>query len=444
MAELTREDVVQKAEERNIKFIRLQFTDILGVIKNVAIPVEKLEKALDGKILFDGSSIEGFVRIEESDMYLEPDPDTFTVLPWKQEEIGTARLICDIRHTDGTPFEGSPRTMLKDIIEEVESSGYSVEIGPEPEFFLFNRDEEGEATTETHDHAGYFDLSPVDMGEYARRDMVLALEKMGFFIEASHHEVAPGQHEIDFGYADPLRTADNIATFRFVVQTLAKNNHDLHATFMPKPLHGVNGSGLHLNMKLYEEEENALHDDASDNRLSNDAEHFIGGLLDHARGYTAITNPLVNSYKRLVPGYEAPIYIAWSEQNRSPLLRVPAQRGENTRIEIRNPDPSCNPYLAIGALLRAGLDGIVNDTSPPEPVDQNIKQMTGKQRAERGIDSLPSNLGRAIDELRKDETIMESLGGHIFQHFLEAKQIEWDIYRTQVYDWELEQYLDNY
>lgn len=444
MSELTREDVLEKAEANNIKFIRLQFTDILGVIKNVAIPVEKLEKALDGKILFDGSSIEGFVRIEESDMYLEPDPDTFTVFPWKEEEIGTARMICDIRHTDGSPFQGSPRTILKDVIEDVHDAGYTLEISPEPEFFLFNRDEEGEATTDTHDHAGYFDLSPVDMGEYARRDMVLALEEMGFFIEASHHEVAPGQHEIDFGYGDALRTADNIATFRFVVRTIAKNKHDLHATFMPKPLHGVNGSGLHLNMKLLKDGENVFAGDDSGDSLSTVAEHYIGGLLEHARGYTAITNPLVNSYKRLVPGYEAPIYLAWSEQNRSPLLRVPAQRGDDTRIEIRNPDPSCNPYLALAALLSAGLDGIENETEPPEPVDENIKQMTGKERAERGIDSLPSNLGRAIDELRKDEVIMESLGGHIFQHFLEAKQIEWDIYRTQVYDWELEQYLNNY
>jgi len=444
MSELTREDVLKQADEHNIKFIRLQFTDILGVIKNVAIPVEKLEKALDGQILFDGSSIEGFVRIEESDMYLEPDPDTFTVFPWKAEEVGTARLICDIRRPDGSAFEGCPRTILKDVIERANDMGYTLEVGPEPEFFLFNRDEQGDATTETHDHAGYFDLSPVDMGEYARRDMVLALEDMGFFIEASHHEVAPGQHEIDFGYDDALSTADNIATFRFVVRTIAKDEHDLHATFMPKPIHGVNGSGLHINQRLLEEGENAFFDDSNPETISETARHYIGGLLDHAPGFTAITNPLVNSYKRLVPGYEAPIYLAWSERNRSPLIRVPAQRGEETRIELRNPDPACNPYLALAVLLRSGLDGIENEIEPPEPVDDNINEMSGKERADRDINSLPSNLGRAINQLRRDEVVLDALRGHIVQHFLEAKQIEWDIYRTQVYDWELEQYLNKY
>lgn len=443
MPKMTKQDVLRRVEELNVKFIRLQFTDILGIIKNVAIPVEQLEKALDGQLMFDGSSIEGFVRIEESDMLLRPDPNTFAIFPWKPRDVATARLICDVYNPDGTPFEGCPRNTLKRVIAEAQKMGFTMNVGPEPEFFLFARDPEGKATTRTHDQAGYFDLSPVDLGEHARRDMVLALEEMGFEIEASHHEVAPGQHEIDFKYADALTTADNIATFRFVVRTIALQ-HGLHATFMPKPIFGINGSGMHCHQSLFRGDENAFYDPAGEYELSEVALYYLGGIMRHVRGFTAITNPLVNSYKRLVPGYEAPVYIAWSERNRSPLIRVPARRGRGTRLEVRSPDPSCNPYLALAVMLKAGLDGIKNRIMPPPPVNRNIYTMTPQERLEMGIDSLPGSLAEAVDELEKDEVIAEALGDHIFNHFIRAKRIEWDVYRTQVHEWEIEQYLTTF
>ena len=437
---MTKEDVLKKAKDLNVRFVRLQFTDILGVIKNVAIPVEQLGKALDGQLMFDGSSIEGFVRIEESDMYLKPDPDTFTIFPWKPKESSVARLICDIYNADGTPFSGCPRSTLKRVMAEAAEMGFVMNAGPEAEFFLFQRDQDGRPTTKTHDQGSYFDLTPVDLGEEARRDMVLALSEMGFEVEASHHEVAPGQHEIDFRYADAVKTADAIATFRFVVRTVAMS-HNLHATFMPKPVFGINGSGMHIHQSLFRGEENAFYDLDAPYQLSETAMYYIGGVLKHARGFTAITNPLVNSYKRLVPGYEAPVYIAWSERNRSPLVRIPARRGVGTRIELRSPDPSCNPYLAMAATLKAGLDGIKNKILPPPPVNRNIYRMTAQERSELGIDSLPGNLQEALDELMGDEVIKEALGDHIVSHFIEAKQIEWDIYRTQVHQWEIDQYL---
>ncbi len=436
----TADDVLRLARELDVKFVRLQFTDILGIIKNVAIPVGMLEKALAGGVMFDGSSIEGFVRIEESDMYLRPDPNTFAVFPWKAKEGTTARLICDVYSTDGTPFEGCPRSTLKRVLQEAREMGFELMVGPEPEFFLFLRDERGRATTITNDHAGYFDLSPVDLGEEARRAIVVALEQMGFEVEASHHEVAPGQHEIDFMYADALKTADNIATFRLVVRTIAMQ-HNFHATFMPKPIAGVNGSGMHTHLSLFRDGRNAFYHPEGEYQLSDTALYFIGGLMEHARGYTAITNPLVNSYKRLVPGYEAPVYIAWSKQNRSPLIRVPAARGEATRLELRSPDPSCNPYLALAVILKAGLDGIKRRIAPPEPVDKNIYNMTLEEREALGIHSLPGSLEEALDELERDEVIQEALGDHIFSHFVRAKRIEWDIYRKQVHEWELDQYL---
>ncbi|MGE5589039.1 MAG: type I glutamate--ammonia ligase [Bacillota bacterium] len=435
-----KEDVLRLARELHVEFIRLQFTDILGVIKNVAIPVAQLEKALDGELMFDGSSIEGFVRIEESDMLLVPDPATFTLFPWKSRETPTARLICDVYNADGTPFEGDPRGTLKRVVAEAAAMGLELNVGPEPEFFLFQRDEDGKATTKTHDQASYFDLSPVDLGEEARKAMVVTLGEMGFDIEASHHEVAPGQHEIDFRYAPAITTADNIATFRFVVRTIAMQ-HGLHATFMPKPVFGINGSGMHLHQSLFRGKENAFYDPAAPYQLSDIAMYYLGGVLKHARGFTAVTNPLVNSYKRLVPGYEAPVYIAWSEQNRSPLVRVPARRGEGTRLELRSPDPSCNPYLALAVTLKAGLDGIKNKILPPEPVNRNIYRMTEGEREEAGVATLPANLGEALDELAADEVMQEALGEHITRHFLEAKRIEWDIYRTQVHQWEVDQYL---
>lgn len=441
MATLTKENVLELASKLNVRSVRLQFTDILGVIKNVAIPVEQLERALNGEIMFDGSSVEGFVRIEESDMLLVPDPSTFTIFPWNSGEGGaTARLICDVHNPDGTPFEGCPRTILKRVLAEAQEMGYTFMAGPEPEFFLFSRDADGKATTQTHDQAGYFDLLPVDLGEEARRDMVVALEAMGFQVEASHHEVAPGQHEIDFRYADGLKTADNIGTFRVVVRTIALK-HGLHATFMPKPVFGINGSGMHVHQSLMHDGENAFYDPDPEHGLSDTALHYIGGILAHAPGFTAITNPLVNSYKRLVPGYEAPVYVAWSFRNRSPLVRVPAARGQKTRIELRSPDPSCNPYLALAVMLKAGLDGIKKKISPPDPVNRNIYTMTETERKALGIESLPGSLKEAVDELEKDEVIREALGEHIFHHFVEAKRLEWDVYRTQIHRWEIEQYL---
>ncbi|MFO7819751.1 MAG: type I glutamate--ammonia ligase [Halanaerobacter sp.] len=441
---LTKEDLLKKAEELDVKFIRLQFTDILGVIKNVAITVDQLEEALDGEIMFDGSSIDGFTRIQESDMKLKPDYDTFTIFPWRPDEEGAvARLICDVHMPDGTPFEGGPRNVLQNVLAEAEEMGYEMYLGPEPEFFLFEKDEEGEPTTITHDNGGYFDLGPIDEGQDARRDMVLALEQMGFDMEASHHEVAPGQHEIDFKYEGALETSDNIATFRFVVKSIA-NQHDLHATFMPKPIYGENGSGMHMNQSLFKDGENAFYDESDELGLSQTAKYYIGGLLKHADAIAAVTNPNVNSYKRLVPGYEAPVYKAWSASNRSALIRIPAARGAGTRIEMRNPDPTANPYLATAVMLKAGLDGIKNEIEPPAEVVDNIFAMSPQEKQEAGIDSLPGNLNEAINALLDDELIQDALGDHVLEHFVEGKRLEWDVYRTQVHQWELDQYLKTF
>ncbi|MDQ0287410.1 glutamine synthetase [Desulfofundulus luciae] len=443
MAQLTNDDVRHLAKELGVKFIRLQFTDIFGVLKNVSITVEQLDKALNGELMFDGSSIEGFVRIEESDMYLRPDPATFVVFPWRPRDGAVARLICDIYNADGTPFIGDPRFVLKRVIAEAREMGFTMNVGPEAEFFLFHVDSDGRPTTITHDRAGYFDLTPVDLGEDARRDMVLTLEQMGFEIEASHHEVAPGQHEIDFKYADALDTADKVVTFKFVVRTIAQR-HGLHASFMPKPIFGIAGSGMHLNQSLMKNGENAFYDPQAPLQLSDTALYYIGGLMKHARAIAAITNPTVNSYKRLVSGYEAPVYIAWSSRNRSPLIRIPAKRGQSTRIELRSPDPSCNPYLALAVCLAAGLDGIKNRILPPPPCDCNIYEMSAREREERGIGCLPESLKEALDELERDEVIKEALGPHVFSRFMEAKRIEWDRYRVQVHPWEIEEYLTKY
>ncbi|WP_459168611.1 type I glutamate--ammonia ligase [Natronospora cellulosivora (SeqCode)] len=434
-------DILNKARELDVKFIRLQFVDILGTIKNVAITVEQLATALDGEIMFDGSSIEGFTRIHESDMYLKPDLDTFVTFPWKPKEGAVARLMCDIYTPDDKPFIGCPRSTLKKVIAEAKEMGYEMFAGPEPEFFLFERDEKGKPTTITNDRGGYFDLSPIDLGENARRDIVLALEKMGFDVEASHHEVAPGQHEIDFKYSDALRTADNIATFKFVTKAIALE-HNLHATFMPKPIYGECGSGMHVNQSLFKDGENIFCHESDELGLSQIAYHYIGGLLKHAPALTAITNPVINSYKRLVPGYEAPVYISWSAKNRSALVRVPSARGTATRVEMRNPDPAANPYLVMAVMLKAGLDGIKNKIDPGEQVKENIFDMTDEERLSVGIDSLPADIMEAVNYLSQDELIKETLGEHIYEHFVEAKLIEWDIYRTQVHTWELEQYLN--
>ncbi|AHF06743.1 type I glutamate--ammonia ligase [Desulfitobacterium metallireducens] len=439
----TKEDVLREASEKGVKFIRLQFTDIFGVLKNVAITIEQLEKALDGELMFDGSSIEGFARIEESDMYLYPDPNTFLVFPWRSTDGGVARLICDVYNSDGTPFEGCPRCTLKRVIAEAQEMGYVWNVGPELEFFLFQTDAEGRPTTITQDKAGYFDMAPIDRGEEARRDMVLALEYMGFEIEASHHEVAPGQHEIDFKYSNALDIADKIATFRLVVRTIAQR-HGLHATFMPKPILGIAGSGMHTNQSLFKDGRNAFYAQEGNMQLSEEAFHYIAGLLKHARSFAAITNPTINSYKRLVPGYEAPCYIAWSGRNRSPLIRIPGKRGSSTRIELRSPDPSCNPYLALAVQLKAGLDGIKNRMNPPASVDLNIYELNAEQRSAHGIESLPESLLEALQELSKDSVIQAALGPHIYSRFIEAKKKEWDRYNVTVHSWEIEEYLQMY
>lgn len=437
----TKEDILRMAKEEEVHYIRLQFTDLLGTIKNVEIPVSQLPKALDNKMMFDGSSIEGFVRIEESDMYLYPELDTWVIFPWTTGKGKVARLICDVYNPDGTPFEGDPRYILKKMLKKANELGFSdMNVGPEPEFFLFKTDEKGNATLEVNDQGGYFDLSPTDLGENCRRDIVLTLESMGFEIEASHHEVAPGQHEIDFKYADAVAAADNIQTFKYVVKNVAKA-HGLHATFMPKPLYGVNGSGMHCHLSLFKGNENAFYDPSDELGLSETAKQFLAGVLYHARGFAAITNPSVNSYKRLVPGYEAPCYIAWSAKNRSPLIRIPASRGLSTRIEVRNPDPAANPYLALAVLLAAGLDGIQRKLPLPAPTNRNIYIMSEEERLENNIGSLPSSLKEALDELKKDAVIVDALGEHIFSRFIEAKEIEWDMFRVQVHPWEREQYM---
>ncbi|MDQ0417115.1 glutamine synthetase [Croceifilum oryzae] len=445
MTRFTKEDILKQVVELNVQYIRLQFTDLLGTIKNVEIPRSQLEKALDNKMMFDGSSIEGFVRIEESDMYLYPDLDTWVVYPWiaaGDSKVGA--LTCDIYNPDGTPFAGDPRGILKKVMAEARELGFtSFNVGPEPEFFLFKTDEKGKPTLDLNDQGGYFDLAPLDLGENCRRDIVLTLEQMGFEIEASHHEVAPGQHEIDFKYADAIQAADQIQTFKLVVKNIARN-HGLHATFMPKPLFGVNGSGMHCHQSLFRGNENAFYDESDELGLSETALHYLAGILKHARAFTAVTNPLINSYKRLVPGYEAPCYVAWSPKNRSPLVRVPASRGLSTRIEVRSPDPAANPYLALAAMLAAGLDGIKNKLAAPPQTDRNIYVMDEQERRDAGIDSLPANLFEAIQELQNDSVIANALGKHALSHFVEAKKIEWDLFRTTVHEWEREQYMSLY
>ena len=444
MSKYTKEDIIKIVRDEKVEFIRLQFTDIFGMLKNVSITAKQLEKALDNQCMFDGSSIEGFVRIEESDMYLSPDTDSFVILPWNSEIGKTARLICDVYTSDGKPFEGDPRHVLKRALNKAAGMGYDTfNVGPECEFFLFLVDDEGNPTTITHDKAGYFDLGPVDLGEKARRDMCLTLEEMGFEVEQSHHEEAPGQHEIDFKYTDALNAADAIQTFKLVVKTIAQK-HGLHATFMPKPVYGIAGSGMHVNTSLFNKGKNVFYDENGPLELSQEAYWFIGGLMKNIRSITALTNPLVNSYKRLIPGYEAPVYIAWSARNRSPLIRVPSARGTATRLELRCPDPSCNPYLALAAILSAGLDGIENRIQPPEPVNRNLYDMSYEDRCAGQIGALPASLEEAICEMRQSEFARELLGEHIFNKYIEAKLKECEGYKTQISRWEIDAYLKNY
>lgn len=435
-------DIRQMAKDENVRFLRLMFTDLFGIIKNVEVPISQLDKLLDNKLMFDGSSIDGFVRIEESDMYLYPDLSTWKVFPWGSEHGKVARIICEVYSNDRKPFVGDPRNNLIRVLQEMKDAGFTdFNIGPEPEFFLLKLDENGKPTTNLNDKGSYFDLAPVDLGENCRRDIVLELENMGFDVEASHHEVAPGQHEIDFKYADALTAADNIQTFKLVVKTVARK-YNLHATFMPKPMDGINGSGMHLNMSLFNKEGNAFYDEKGDLQLSQNAYWFLGGLLKHARSYTAVCNPIVNSYKRLVPGYEAPVYVAWSGSNRSPLIRVPSSKGLSTRFEVRSVDPAANPYLAIASVLEAGLDGIRNKIEPEDSVDRNIYRMNIQERNEEHITDLPSTLHNALKEFQNDDVMRKALGDHIFQSFLEAKKLEWASYRQEVTQWERDQYLE--
>ena len=441
----TKDEVRQLIKDEDVRFLRLMFTDLFGMSKSVDLPISQLDKLLNNKMMFDGSSIDGFVRIEESDMWLYPDLSTWMIFPWGSEHGKVARIICEVYTADRKPFMGDPRNNLMRVLDEMKAEGFTdFNIGPEPEFFLFKLDPEtGKPTMHLNDNGSYFDFAPVDMGENCRREIVLELERMGFDVEASHHEVAPGQHEVDFKYEDALHACDNIQTFKLVVKTVARK-HGLHATFMPKPLAQVNGSGMHINMSLFDKNGNVFYDENGDQKLSQKAYYFLGGLLKHARSFTAITNPTVNSYKRLVPGFEAPVYVAWSGRNRSPLIRVPMAREQGTRFELRSVDPSANPYMAIAAILEAGLDGLRNKIEPAASVDRNIYAMDEEERRENGIKDLPSTLHNALKELKNDEVIQGALGEHLFNNFVEAKTLEWDSYRQDVSQWERDQYLELY
>jgi glutamine synthetase len=441
---MDKQEVLEQCARDNVAFVRLQFTEPYGAVKNVSIPVDELEKALDNELMFDGSSIRGFKRIEQSDMYFLPDPATYAVLPWRgTDSARTARLICDVADPDGQPFAGDPRTNLRRVLKGAADLGYTMNVGPEAEFFLFKLDGDGNPTVDPHDAATYFDVAPIDRGEDCRRDIEVTLQQMGFEIEAAHHEVAIGQHEIDFRHGDALSTADNLITFRMVVKVIAAK-HGMHATFMAKPLHGENGSGMHVNQSLSRGDENAFLDESDDLKLSKEAYSYIAGILRHLPAITAVANPTVNSYKRLLPGYEAPVYIAWSPGNRSAAIRVPAKRGRSTRIELRTPDPTANPYLALACMLQAGLDGIVNGHTPPAPVNRNIYDLTEEESGELGITSLPHDLIKALDALEADAVMREALGEHIFSEYIRLKRGEWAEYNEQVHKWEIDQYMDRY
>lgn len=442
----TKEEIKQIVADENVEFIRVTFTDVLGAIKNVEVPTSQLDKVLNNNLMFDGSSIEGFVRINESDMYLYPDLSTFMIFPWATDGHGgkVARLIADIYTANREPFAGDPRHALRTVLAEAREAGFtSFNVGTEPEFFLFKLDEKGNPTTELNDKGGYFDLAPLDMGENVRREIVLTLEKMGFEIEAAHHEVAEGQHEVDFKYATALEAADNIQTFKLVVKTIARKN-GYFATFMPKPVAGINGSGMHTNMSLFTKEGNAFEDVSDEMGLSKAAYNFLGGILEHATAFTALANPTVNSYKRLTPGFEAPVYVAWSASNRSPMVRVPASRGQSTRLELRSVDPTANPYTSLAAILASGLDGIKRELEPLASVDKNIYLMDEIERERAGITDLPDTLLAAVRELAADDVVRAAIGEHIADKFIEAKKIEYVSYRQYVSQWETDSYLEKY
>ena len=440
MGDYTKKAILQMAEEEDVEFIRLQFTDMFGTLKNIAIPYSKLEKAMDNQCVIDASSIEGFIRNEEADMYLYPDLSTFTILPWRPQQGKVARFICDIYKEDGTPYQESPRYILKKVIQKAKEKGYTLMVDPECEFFLFHTDDNGMPTTKTHEKAGYMDLSPIDLGENARRDMVLTLEEMGYDIESSHHEIAPGQHEIDFEYSGTMETADKIVTFKTAVRTIAKR-HGLHATFMPKPRAGVNGSGMHVNMMLMKDGKNIFTDKSDELGLSKEAYAFMAGILNHIKGMTAICNPLVNSYKRLAPGFEAPSEITWSSRQRTALIRVPYRKEEGTHLELRSPDASSNPYLVLALCLAAGIDGIEKNMQAPLELKRSIRKLTKQEKEELGIESLPENLSEALKEFKEDSLVQEVLGQNFSKCYLKAKKEEWLNYMEQVSEWEIEQYL---
>ena len=435
-----KEYVLKTSKEHDVKFIRLWFTDILGFLKNFSITVEELETALEDGMGFDGSSIQGFARIDESDMIAMPDPTTFQMLPWRpRERHSVGRMFCDILHPGGEPFQGDPRYVLKRNLQRAADMGYTFYVGPELEYFYFRNAE----TTEVLDHGGYFDLTPLDAASDVKRETVLTLEEMGIPVEYTHHEVAPSQHEIDMRYTDALTMADNVMTYRLVVKQIAIN-HGVYATFMPKPMSGVNGSGMHVHMSLFKGSRNAFFEKDDPHHLSKVGKCFMAGLLQHAPDITSITCQWINSYKRLVPGYEAPAYISWARRNRSDLIRVPEYKPgkENaTRIEYRSPDPACNPYLTFAVMLAAGLEGIEKGYDLPDPVEQNVFEMTEYERNQRGIGTLPANLYEAVRVTEQSEVVKQALGEHVFNTFIRNKHIEWDEYRTQVTQWELKKYL---
>lgn len=439
----TREDILRIVQEEDVQFIRMQFVDVFGRLKNVAITASQLSKALDGQIMIDGSAIEGYVGVNQSDQYLHPDLNTFAIFPWRPMRGKVARMLCDVYNPDGTPFVGDPRSVLRRVIARAESMGLTLMAGPECEFFLFKTDDEGRPTTIPSDHAGYFSMAPQDQGESTRREVILALEDMGFEMECSHHESAPGQHEIDFRYSEAMEAADRMMTFKLAVKTIAQRN-GLYATFMPKPLDGVNGSGMHINMSLFRDGKNIFYDPNGMHGLSREAYSFIAGILEHVSGLCALTNPLVNSYKRLIPGFEAPCYITWSSGNRSSLIRIPQVDGEATRVELRSPDPCANPYLALAGCLAAGLHGLERDLTPPSEVTENIYAMSAAQRSYLGIKTLPNSLHEALDAMKKDSLILDVLGKHIAGAYLKGKEREWIEYNSRVSRWEVESYLADY
>ncbi len=446
----TKEDIRKICKEENIKYIRMQFTDMMGILKNVEIPITRLEDALDNSVMFDGSSIEGFVRIYEADMYLHPDLDTFLILSWEDTSYGkVARFICDVyrpgKNGADIPFEGDPRGVLKRNLEVMHKKGYkSFNVGVEPEFFLFKLDPMGRPTMEFNDNGGYFDLSPIDCAEDCRRDIVFELQKIGFTIEAAHHEVSTGQHEINFKFDGALEACDNVQTFKLVVKNVAKR-HGLHATFMPKPVEGINGSGMHVNCSLVNDEgKNAFYDEKTANQLSDVALKWISGILTHAKGFCLIANPIVNSFKRIVPGYEAPCYISWSDSNRSTMIRIPASRGMKTRTEVRSVDVAANPYLVVAAILAAGLDGISGNCAEVAPIYENLYKCSDAKRKSLGVDSLPGSLKEAIEKFQEDKLMCQAMGSHVTEKLVEAKNYEWDQYRKHVSQWEIDRYLTRY